>query len=144
MRKKKQTKERKFQLSFDYRLEEIICDANDQEEVDYLIPYMGRYVLRRMTFGDHRLAESSMVKIQTRVKGKDVDIEDVIPDISNWQTTILTYSIYECPYGKRPLQGWKDDKGVMEFIYNMPNELGSELLDVAMELNNLSEDETKN
>jgi len=144
MRKKKKLKKRKFQVVLEYTLDDLICDPDDPEEVEYLSKYVGKYILRRMTFGDQRLTETSMVRIQTKIKEKSVEIEDVVPDISNWQINILTHSIYECPFGKRPSGGWKKDPELTEFIYNLPNKIGSELLEIALEINGLNEDEIKN
>jgi len=146
MSRKKKQKKKSFKKIFKYTIEDIVYDIEDEEEVAYLEPYVGTYILRRMTFGDQRAIETGLVKIQTSMKGKSIEIDDVVPDLSNWQSNILVFSIYSCPFGVRPKGGWLkgDTDGINEFLYDLPKSIGDKLLDSALILNEFTEEDQKN
>ena len=146
MGRKKKVKKKLFKQIFKYELADLIYDPDDQEEIDYLIPYVGTYIIRRMTFGDQRAIEAGLVKIQTSLKGNKVEIDDVVPDISNWQSDILIFSIYSCPDATRPKGGWLkgDLDGIQEYLYDLPKTIGDELLEASLKINEFTEEDSKN
>jgi len=146
MGRKKKQKIKKFKIVHEYSLDDLIYDPNDADEIEYATPYVGKYILRRMTFGDQRASEAGLIQIKTKVKGKDISIDDVVPDVSHWQEDILAFSLYKCPFGERPKGGWLkgDIESLRDFIYELPEKIGQKLLEESMRMNDLSEEDSKN
>lgn len=136
-----------FKEIFTYTLDDLVFDPNDQEEIDYVTPYVGTYIIRRMGAGPLREVQASFIQIETSLKSdkKGIEIEDIVPDLSSWQDKIVLHSLYDSPFDKRPYGGWGSRITELEkFLYEMPPVINDILLESAMILNNFTEDERKN
>lgn len=150
--------EKPYIIEKEYTLEDLLMTDDPREKAD-CDDYVGKYVLRRMRHGQRRLAKSKLFRIQAKLsdlkKKKDKsdeesedDIEDDLSfaaDLNTWQDEILVHSIIECPFGVQGKKGWgKQLNKVKEFVFAMPEKMGDELLDISVELNEMTAAERKN
>ncbi len=156
MTEKKKSKKKKiqikkvnkpFKMEFSFELDDLIYNREDEEEIEYATPYVGTYIIRRMGTGARRIVESSFVQIETELKSnkKEVEIKDIVPDLSKWQDEIVLHSLYDSPFGKRPYGGW-DSKifDLRKFYFEMPTIISDQLFEASMIINEFTEDDRKN
>lgn len=133
---------KKYKVAKEYMLDDIIYDPNDKDEVRDASQYVGKYILKRMGFGAKRKCQAGAIKINTKLKNKEFNVDEVYPEMDKFQISVLTQSLISCPFGDMPKSGWgNQSKNIEEFIFNMPDIIGTELLNIAWDINGLSENE---
>jgi len=148
---RKVIKPKKYKITKVYKIEDLVYDMEDQDEIKDAEPYVGKYVMKRMTHGGIAASQKELVKIQARIKPEDkeegkIEIDDFVPDFESYQNTMLIYTMVDSPFGKMPEDGWDDQHldDFKKFVFKMPRNLYDDLLDITVELNNITKEERKN
>jgi hypothetical protein len=152
IKKQVKVKPKPYKKVLVFKIEDLVYNMDDEEEVRDREPYVGKYILKRMSHGGIVAARSKLMKVRMKFKGLNKEEEETgvdgefVPDINEYQDAILMYSLVESPFAKMPGDGWDEQqlKDMEKFFFKMPENLYDELEEVATDMNNVPAKERKN